>query len=106
MGLKVAFHRDARAALTRTQGRRSGSWLIMAACLGTMMLLWGVALPWWVFAGIAATPFIALIVLGNYWAGQDEVAKQREAAARVTVRAATARPAGKPKFKNKPRRHH
>jgi fatty acid desaturase len=74
MSLKNMIHTDARIALTRTQGRRAASWLIMAACLGAMMLLWGVALPVWVFVGVVIVPFLALIVLGNYWAGQDEAA--------------------------------
>jgi len=79
MSLKNVIHTDARIALTRTPGRRAASWLIMAACLGTMMLLWGVPLPPWVFAGIAVVPFLTLIVLGNYWAGQDEAAQAQKA---------------------------
>ncbi|MEO9014042.1 MAG: hypothetical protein ABI275_01855 [Terrimesophilobacter sp.] len=74
MGLRNVIHKDARIALSRTQGRRAASWLIMAGCLGVMMLLWGVPLPGWVFGIIVAVPFIALLALGNYWAGLDELA--------------------------------
>ncbi|GAB3040203.1 hypothetical protein GCM10027052_21300 [Parafrigoribacterium mesophilum] len=90
MGLRNLIHKDARIALSRTQGRRSASWLIMAACLGVMMLLWGVPLPGWVFGIIVVVPFVALLVLGNYWAGADELA---------AAKAARAKPAAKPAAK-------
>jgi hypothetical protein len=79
MSPRKLIHKDARIALSRTQGRRSASWLIMAACLGVMMLLWGVPLPGWVFGAIVAVPFIALLALGNYWAGLDELAAAKAA---------------------------
>ena len=81
MGLRNLIHKDARIALSRTQGRRAASWLIMAACLGVMMLLWGVPLPGWVFGIIVAVPFVALFALGNYWAGVDELAAAKAALA-------------------------
>jgi hypothetical protein len=79
MSLRKFIHKDARIALSRTQGRRTASWLIMAACLGVMMLLWGVPLPGWVFGIIVAVPFVALFALGNYWAGVDELAAAKAA---------------------------
>jgi hypothetical protein len=132
MGLRNFIHKDARIALSRTQGRRSASWLIMAACLGVMMLLWGVALPGWVFGVVIAVPFIALLVLGNYWAGVDELAAAKAArkpaakgapktaakpAAKIIARPAAtpgakpgakpgARPAVKRSTKARSKRHH
>jgi pyruvate/2-oxoglutarate dehydrogenase complex dihydrolipoamide acyltransferase (E2) component len=97
MSLRKFIHKDARIALSRTQGRRTASWLIMAACLGVMMLLWGVPLPGWVFGIIVAVPFVALFALGNYWAGVDELAAAkagRKPAAKAAPKAA-ARPAAK-----------
>jgi hypothetical protein len=94
MGLRNVIHKDARIALSRTQGRRAASWLIMAACLGVMMLLWGVPLPGWVFGIIIAVPFVALFALGNYWAGVDE----RAAAAKPAPKA-PAKPSAKPTTK-------
>ncbi|MEO7007111.1 MAG: hypothetical protein ABI275_08330 [Terrimesophilobacter sp.] len=79
MGLRKLIHKDARIALSRTQGRRAASWLIMAAFLGVMMLLWGVPLPGWVFGVVVAVPFVALLALGNYWAGLDELATAKNA---------------------------
>jgi hypothetical protein len=106
MSLRKFIHKDARIALSRTQGRRTASWLIMAACLGVMMLLWGVPLPGWVFGIIVAVPFVALFALGNYWAGVDELAAAKaarkpvaKAAPKTTARPAvktTARPAATP----------
>lgn len=93
MGLRNLIHKDARIALSRTQGRRAASWLIMAACLGVMMLLWGVPLPGWVFGIIIAVPFVALFALGNYWAGVDELAAA--AAARKPSAKSPTKPAAK-----------
>jgi len=90
MSPRKLIHKDARLALSRTQGRRSASWLIMAACLGVMMLLWGVPLPGWVFAAVIAVAFIVLMALGNYWAGLDEIA----AAEAAKKSAQTGKPAG------------
>jgi hypothetical protein len=128
MSLRKFIHKDARIALSRTQGRRTASWLIMAACLGVMMLLWGVPLPGWVFGIIVAVPFVALFALGNYWAGVDELAAAKAArkpaanaapktaaksAAKTTARPAAtpgakpgARPAGKRSAKARSKRHH
>jgi hypothetical protein len=128
MSLRNVIHKDARIALSRTQGRRAASWLIMAACLGVMMLLWGVPLPGWVFGIIVAVPFVALFALGNYWAGVDELAAAKAAkkpaakaapktaaksAAKTTARPAAtpgakpgARPAGKRSAKARSKRHH
>jgi hypothetical protein len=128
MSLRKLIHKDARIALSRTQGRRTASWLIMAACLGVMMLLWGVPLPGWVFGIIVAVPFVALFALGNYWAGVDELAAAKAArkpaakaapktaaksAAKTTARPAAtpgakpgARPAGKRSAKARSKRHH
>jgi hypothetical protein len=105
MSLRKFIHKDARIALSRTQGRRTASWLIMAACLGVMMLLWGVPLPGWVFGIIVAVPFVALFALGNYWAGVDELAAAKaarkpaaKAAPKTAAKSAakTARPAATP----------
>jgi hypothetical protein len=93
MSLRKFIHKDARIALSRTQGRRTASWLIMAACLGVMMLLWGVPLPGWVFGIIVAVPFVALFALGNYWAGVDELAAAK--AARKPAPKTAAKPAAK-----------
>jgi hypothetical protein len=128
MSLRKLIHKDARIALSRTQGRRAASWLIMAACLGVMMLLWGVPLPGWVFGIIVAVPFVALFALGNYWAGVDELAAAKaarkpaaKAAPKTTARPAVkttarpaatpgakpgARPAGKRSAKARSKRHH
>jgi hypothetical protein len=128
MSLRKLIHKDARIALSRTQGRRTASWLIMAACLGVMMLLWGVPLPGWVFGIIVAVPFVALFALGNYWAGVDELAAAKagkkpaakaapktaaKSAAKTTARPAAtpgakpgARPAGKRSAKARSKRHH
>jgi hypothetical protein len=128
MSLRKFIHKDARIALSRTQGRRTASWLIMAACLGVMMLLWGVPLPGWVFGIIVAVPFVALFALGNYWAGVDELAAAKAArkpaakaapktaansAAKTIARPAAtpgakpgARPAGKRSAKARSKRHH
>jgi fatty acid desaturase len=128
MSLRNVIHKDARIALSRTQGRRAASWLIMAACLGVMMLLWGVPLPGWVFGIIVAVPFVALFALGNYWAGVDELAAAKaarkpaaKAAPKTTARPAVkttarpaatpgakpgARPAGKRSAKARSKRHH
>jgi hypothetical protein len=128
MSLRKFIHKDARIALSRTQGRRTASWLIMAACLGVMMLLWGVPLPGWVFGIIVAVPFVALFALGNYWAGVDELAAAKAArkpaakaapktaaksAAKTTARPAAtpgakpgARPAVKRSAKARSKRHH
>jgi hypothetical protein len=128
MSLRNVIHKDARIALSRTQGRRAASWLIMAACLGVMMLLWGVPLPGWVFGIIVAVPFVALFALGNYWAGVDELAAAKAArkpaakaapktaansAAKTIARPAAtpgakpgARPAGKRSAKARSKRHH
>jgi hypothetical protein len=128
MSLRKFIHKDARIALSRTQGRRTASWLIMAACLGVMMLLWGVPLPGWVFGIIVAVPFVALFALGNYWAGVDELAAAKagkkpaakaapktaaKSAAKTTARPAAtpgakpgARPAGKRSAKARSKRHH
>jgi hypothetical protein len=128
MSLRKMIHKDARIALSRTQGRRTASWLIMAACLGVMMLLWGVPLPGWVFGIIVAVPFVALFALGNYWAGVDELAAAKagrkpaakaapktaaKSAAKTTARPAAtpgakpgARPAGKRSAKARSKRHH
>jgi hypothetical protein len=120
MSLRKFIHKDARIALSRTQGRRTASWLIMAACLGVMMLLWGVPLPGWVFGIIVAVPFVALFALGNYWAGVDELAAAKagrkpvaKAAPKTTARPAAtpgakpgARPAGKRSAKARSKRHH
>ncbi|HUG50499.1 MAG TPA: hypothetical protein VLZ78_05830 [Terrimesophilobacter sp.] len=94
MGLRNLIHKDARIALSRTQGRRAASWLIMAACLGVMMLLWGVPLPGWVFGIIVAVPFVALFALGNYWAGVEELAAAT--AARKPAAKSPTKPAAKP----------
>jgi septal ring-binding cell division protein DamX len=102
MGLRNVIHKDARIALSRTQGRRAASWLIMAACLGVMMLLWGVPLPGGVFGIIIAVPFVALFALGNYWAGVDEraaAAAARKPAPKTPAKPAAAapvKPAAKP----------
>jgi hypothetical protein len=128
MSLRKLIHKDARIALSRTQGRRTASWLIMAACLGVMMLLWGVPLPGWVFGIIVAVPFVALFALGNYWAGVDELAAAKagkkpaakaapktaaKSAAKTTARPAAtpgakpgARPAVKRSAKARSKRHH
>ena len=128
MSLRKLIHKDARIALSRTQGRRTASWLIMAACLGVMMLLWGVPLPGWVFGIIVAVPFVALFALGNYWAGVDELAAAQDArkpaaksapktaaksAAKTIARPAAApgtkpgaRPAVKRSTKARSKRHH
>jgi hypothetical protein len=128
MSLRNVIHKDARIALSRTQGRRTASWLIMAACLGVMMLLWGVPLPGWVFGIIVAVPFVALFALGNYWAGVDELAAAKagkkpaakaapktaaKSAAKTTARPAAtpgakpgARPAVKRSTKARSKRHH
>ena len=87
MAPKIVIYKDARLALTRTPGRRAASWLTISACLAAMMLLWGVTLPWWVFAVVVAVPFLTLIGLGNYWAGQDERAREAaEAAAKAAAK--------------------
>jgi fatty acid desaturase len=91
MSPRKLIHKDARIALSRTQGRRSASWLIMAVCLGVMMLLWGVPLPGWVFGIIVAVPFIALLALGNYWAGVDELAAAKAARKPAATRKPAAR---------------
>ena len=96
MGWRNLIHKDARIALSRTQGRRAASWLIMAACLGVMMLLWGVPLPGWVFGVIVAVPFIVLLALGNYWAGLDELAAAKAALASKAGAKAGRTPAAKP----------
>jgi pyruvate/2-oxoglutarate dehydrogenase complex dihydrolipoamide acyltransferase (E2) component len=128
MSLRNVIHKDARIALSRTQGRRAASWLIMAACLGVMMLLWGVPLPGWAFGIIVAVPFVALFALGNYWAGVDELAAAKAArkpaakaapktaaksAAKTTARPAAtpgakpgARPAVRRSAKARSKRHH
>ena len=96
MAPKIVIYKDARIALTRTPGRRAASWLIISACLAAMMLLWGVPLPWWVFAIVIAVPFATLIGLGNHWAGQDEHAREEAAkAARAAKSPKPRRPAKK-----------